>query len=50
MPDGRRRSFSVLCNNLKEGGTVATAKKLQDAVVMAIAEDMAAATVTLGGE
>jgi D-alanyl-D-alanine carboxypeptidase/D-alanyl-D-alanine-endopeptidase (penicillin-binding protein 4) len=49
-PDGRRRSFSVMVNNLKDG-TVGEAKKLQEAVVVAIAKDMAVAptTVQVGG-
>ena len=49
-PDGRRRSFSVLVNNLKDGGTVSLAKKLQDQIVTAIAEDMAETAVTLGSD
>lgn len=46
--DGRRRSFSVLGNNLVQNGAVAKAKKLQEAIVEAIAEDMRGAPV-LGG-
>lgn len=49
MPDGRRRAFSVLVNGLKEG--VAAAKKLQDQIVTAIAEDLAATpAITLGSD
>jgi serine-type D-Ala-D-Ala carboxypeptidase/endopeptidase (penicillin-binding protein 4) len=48
--DGRRRSFSILVNNLREGGTVAAAKKLQDQIVAAIAADMPAASVTMGSD
>jgi D-alanyl-D-alanine carboxypeptidase/D-alanyl-D-alanine-endopeptidase (penicillin-binding protein 4) len=46
--DGRRRSFSVLGNNLVQNGAVAKAKKLQEAIVEAIAEDMRG-TPALGG-
>jgi serine-type D-Ala-D-Ala carboxypeptidase/endopeptidase (penicillin-binding protein 4) len=49
-PDGRRRTFSVMCNNLTANGGVAKAKKLQEAVVQAIAEDMAAKATVLGGQ
>jgi D-alanyl-D-alanine carboxypeptidase/D-alanyl-D-alanine-endopeptidase (penicillin-binding protein 4) len=46
--DGRRRSFSILINGM--GGKVADAKKLQEAVVAAIANDlMAAKEVEIGG-
>ena len=48
MPDGRRRSFSVLGNNLVQAGAVAKAKKLQEAIVEAVAEDMRG-TVVGGG-
>lgn len=47
--DGRRRSFSVLGNNLVQGGAVAKAKKLQETIVELIAADLAARTV-LGGD
>ena len=49
MPDGRRRTFSVLVNGLK-ADCISQAKQLQDQVVAAIAEDMAASTVHLGGD
>jgi serine-type D-Ala-D-Ala carboxypeptidase/endopeptidase (penicillin-binding protein 4) len=49
MSDGRRRAFSVLVNNLPSG-SVSVAKKLQDQIVAAIAEDMATSTVTLGSD
>jgi D-alanyl-D-alanine carboxypeptidase len=49
MSDGRRRAFSVLMNDLAPG-TVSVAKKLQDQIVTAIAEDMAVSTVTLGSD
>ncbi|MCI0365091.1 MAG: D-alanyl-D-alanine carboxypeptidase, partial [Phycisphaerales bacterium] len=48
-PDGRRRSFSVLVNGLKSG-VVSSAKKLQDQIVAAIAEDLAAVPVQLGSD
>ena len=50
MPDRRRRSFSIMANNLRQGGSVAEAKKMQEAVVAAIAHDMAALAPSLGGE
>lgn len=45
MPDGRRRTFSVLVNNLRDPATVPAAKMLQDQVVIAIAEDLAQSPV-----
>ena len=50
MPDGRRRSFSIMANNLKQPGAVGEAKKMQEAIVTAIARDMAALAPSLGGE
>jgi D-alanyl-D-alanine carboxypeptidase/D-alanyl-D-alanine-endopeptidase (penicillin-binding protein 4) len=50
MPDGRRRSFSIMANNLRQGGSVAEAKKMQEAVVAAIARDMASLAPSLGGD
>ncbi len=41
-PDGRRMSFSVLCNDLVEGDAVAKAKALQEKIVAAIAEALVA--------
>lgn len=41
-PDGRRMSFSVLCNELVESDAVGKAKSLQEKVVAAIAEELAA--------
>ncbi len=41
-PDGRRMSFSVLCNELVEGDAVSKAKLLQEKVVVAIAEELSA--------
>jgi D-alanyl-D-alanine carboxypeptidase/D-alanyl-D-alanine-endopeptidase (penicillin-binding protein 4) len=46
-PDGRRRSFSVLGNNLTQAGAVAKAKKLQETIVELVAADMS--TVAIGG-
>ena len=49
MPDGRRRSFSVLVNGLKEPGSVGRAKRLQERVVAAIVNSLTparAASVT----
>ncbi|MFO0872875.1 MAG: D-alanyl-D-alanine carboxypeptidase/D-alanyl-D-alanine-endopeptidase [Phycisphaerales bacterium] len=47
--DGRRRSFSVLGNNLIQPGAVAKAKKLQEAIVETIAEDMKERAALGGG-
>ena len=41
-PDGRRMSFAVLCNELVEPNAVGKAKSLQEKVVAAIAEELAA--------
>lgn len=49
MPDGRRRSFSILVNGLSEPGAVARAKKMQEQIVAAIAQDMSAVTATQMG-
>lgn len=49
MQDGRRQSFSVLCNDLTEANAVAKAKKLQEAVVQAMAENMARTAPAIGG-
>ena len=49
MPDGRRRAFSVLVNDLSPA-TISMAKKLQDQIVTAIAEDMATAAISLGSD
>ena len=48
-PDGRRRSFSVLCNELVQPDAVGKAKRLQESIVELVAGDMTAARV-LGGE
>lgn len=49
MPDGRRRTFSILTNDLTAPGMVGVAKRLQEAVVEAIARDMARQPVEMGG-
>jgi len=48
MPDGRRRSFAILGNNLTQAGAVAKTRTLQERIVQLIADDMAASSV-LGG-
>ncbi|MHC5022633.1 MAG: D-alanyl-D-alanine carboxypeptidase/D-alanyl-D-alanine endopeptidase [Planctomycetota bacterium] len=47
MSDQRRRSFSILINDLKV--PTSRAKRVQEAIVELIARDMAASGVTLGG-
>ena len=51
MPDGRCRAFSIMMNDLKAPGSVGQAKRLQEAIVGAIAADMARTTdlVKYGG-
>ncbi len=49
MPDGRRRSFSILVNNLAPDA-LNNAKQLQDSIVKAIAEDLATMAVQLGSD
>jgi len=49
MPDGRRRSFAILGNNLTQAGAVAKARTLQERIVQLIVDDMAA-TTALGGD
>ncbi|MHC4107156.1 MAG: D-alanyl-D-alanine carboxypeptidase/D-alanyl-D-alanine endopeptidase [Planctomycetota bacterium] len=48
MPDGRRRSFSIMVNGFS--GAALPAMQLQEQIVAAIAADMAEAAVVLGGE
>ncbi len=48
-PDQRRRSFSILVNGLREAGSVARAKALQERILSAIAWDMTTATAVMGG-
>jgi D-alanyl-D-alanine carboxypeptidase/D-alanyl-D-alanine-endopeptidase (penicillin-binding protein 4) len=45
--DGRRRSFSVLMNGVRD---VSQAKKVQEQIVLAIAEDLAQVPVQLGSD
>lgn len=52
MPDGRRRSFSILCNDVQSSAT-RHARTLQEEVVAAIARDMAqqpSPAVSLGSD
>lgn len=48
-PDGRRRCFSVLVNDLTQSGSVTMAKRLQERIVAGIAVDMLSAANALGG-
>lgn len=51
MPDGRRRCFSIMVNDMPAHRTVYPAKRMQEKIVAAIAKDMAAAeSHVLGGE
>ena len=50
MPDGRRRSFSIMANGLTDPGAVRLAKQMQEKVIGAIARDMAAVEITLGSD
>ncbi|UCD74569.1 MAG: D-alanyl-D-alanine carboxypeptidase/D-alanyl-D-alanine-endopeptidase, partial [Phycisphaerales bacterium] len=51
MPDGRRRCFSVMVNDIPAHRYVYTAKRLQEKIVAAIVDDMAVTEVqALGGE
>ncbi len=49
-PNGRRRSFSIMANELKGAGSVRLAKAMQERIVEAIARDMVASEVTLGSD
>ena len=49
LPDGRRRSFSILVNELREPGTVAAAKRMQERICASIAWDMAVTAPKLTG-
>ena len=49
-PYQRRRSFSILVNELREPGSVARAKALQEQILSAIAWDMTATMAVMGGE
>ncbi len=50
MPDGRRRAFSVMLNDLSTATHVRRARQLQEEIVTLIARDMAAQGVTLGSD
>ncbi len=50
MPDGRRRSFSIMANGLTDPGAVRLAKLMQEKIIGAIARDMAAVEITLGSD
>ncbi|MCH7573346.1 MAG: D-alanyl-D-alanine carboxypeptidase, partial [Planctomycetes bacterium] len=50
MPDGHRRSFSIMANGLTNPGSVRLAKAMQDKIIAAIARDMAAVEITLGSD
>lgn len=41
-PDGRRRSFSILVNDLRQPGSVGKAKRMQEELISAIAWDLTA--------
>ena len=49
-PDGRRRSFSILVNGLRQPGAVGRAKKLQERVLSAIAWDLVTSLSAPGAE
>jgi len=48
--DGRRFSFSVLGNDLKNPGEIAKAKRLQEQVVVAIAKELATVHISIGSD
>jgi D-alanyl-D-alanine carboxypeptidase/D-alanyl-D-alanine-endopeptidase (penicillin-binding protein 4) len=47
-PDGRRRCFSILVNDLHEPGSVRRAKRLQERILSAVAWDMTATVTSMG--
>ncbi len=49
-PDRRRRSFSILINDLQKPGAVSEAKRLQERILSAVAWDMTASVSVMGGE
>ena len=49
-PDRRRRSFSILINELQQPGAVPEAKRLQERILSAVAWDMTASVSVMGGE
>lgn len=48
--DGRRRSFSIMLNNLPNRNAVRNARSLQEHIVKIIADDMARENITLGSD
>lgn len=48
--NGKRYSFSVLGNNLKNPGDIATAKRLQERIVAAIAKEISQVRVSIGSD
>jgi D-alanyl-D-alanine carboxypeptidase/D-alanyl-D-alanine-endopeptidase (penicillin-binding protein 4) len=50
MPDGRRRSFSILVNGDADSGAGPHAKQLHERIVTAIARDMASVTAQMGSD
>ncbi len=48
--DGRRRSFSVIVNDIPDAATLRQARALQERIVKIIAEDLAQAPVQLGSD
>ena len=49
-PDGRTLCFSVLVNGLVEPGSVRTAKRLQERIVGAVAEELTVVPASLGSD
>lgn len=47
-PDGRRRTFSILVNDLTEPGFVGKAKKLQEQILSAVAWELTASLMSSG--
>lgn len=47
MPDGQRKSFSILVNGLKGQDALSDAKKMQEQIVSAVAWNMAGAVVQI---
>jgi D-alanyl-D-alanine carboxypeptidase/D-alanyl-D-alanine-endopeptidase (penicillin-binding protein 4) len=50
MPDGRRRSFSIIVNGAADSGAGPQAKQLHERIVTAIARDMASLAAQLGSD
>jgi len=49
-PDGRRRSFSVMVNDIPDPSTLRRARELQEQIVLILARDLAAVEVRLGSD